>query len=77
MEKRWVSGAGPIGLPQQPDECAYCLFFRHSPVGSGSLEGGHHLLRTDLMRVIEDGVDLAEPLKSPGHFFDPRQPFQG
>jgi hypothetical protein len=49
----------------------------HTPVGSGGLQGGDHIFDADLLRVVGDGVDFTEPFKSPGYFFDSRQPFQG
>jgi hypothetical protein len=53
------------------------LFFRHPQIGAGRLQGIDHLLRTDHLRVVVDGVDLAETLESAGHFFDSPQPYQG
>jgi hypothetical protein len=54
-----------------------CLFFRHSAIGAGGLQGSDHLLDADFTGVISDSVNLAETLKSLGHFFNSRQPFQG
>ena len=53
------------------------LVFCESEVCASPLQGGHHLIRRNLSRVIDHRVDFTEASKTVPHLFDAFQPLQG
>jgi len=53
------------------------LLLSYSTIGAGRFQGGYHLIWRNRARVIDHGVDLSEPAKTPADLFHAVQPLQG